>query len=412
MRRSSSLARAAGAALLGVCLVACLLFGGPVTAAPDQVAIASPAAASPAAPRQSTRFAINPHFDDDVVGEVQVTHATKQDTMSDIARLFSVGFNEIQRANPGVDMWLPGAGRRVVVPTQFILPDAPHRGIIVNIAAMRLYYFPPHRRGADQVVYTYPVGIGRVGWQTPKGVTHVMAKVRDPVWKVPKSILKEHRAEGDNLPPVVRAGPDNPLGTRALFLGWRGYLIHGTNKPVGVGMRVSHGCIHLFPEDISQLFKMVPLGTQVRVVNQPYVFGWHRGELYFEAFGPLKDDPRPWSRDQWKLLHVALGRRMVRQLREQHERVRWNLVMQLARHPRGVPVAVTDPQASLHQVLADAPVVANQLPAGSPWNGKTDLPMDQKTFEQVMSKIDAPVASAHAGVARAHGRPAAAKTRT
>jgi L,D-transpeptidase ErfK/SrfK len=395
MRRSSSLARAVGAALLGTSLVACSLLGGPLTAAPQHAAAAPPAAPPPppaAPPVESSKFAINPRLDDEVLGEVQVTHAMKQDTLSDIARRFSVGFNEIQRANPGVDMWLPGAGRKVVVPTQFILPDAPHRGIIVNIAAMRLYYFPPRRRGEQQIVYTYPVGIGRVGWRTPKGVTHVVAKVKDPVWRVPKSILKEHREQGDILPAVVKPGPDNPLGKRALFLGWSGYLIHGTNKPVGVGMRVSHGCIHLFPEDIAQLFKMVPIGTEVRVVNQPYVFGWHRGELYFQAFGPLKDDPRSWSKAQWKLLREALGRRIRRRLHEQHEQVRWDLVMRLANDPRGIPVAVTDPNASLQQALASASSVANEVPAGSAWNGKTDLPMDQKTFEQVMSKIDSSTA--------------------
>jgi L,D-transpeptidase ErfK/SrfK len=391
MRRSSSLVRAVGAALLGTSLVACSLLGGPLTAAPQPVSAAPPAAPAPAPaapPVEASKFTVNPRFDNEVLGEIQLTHVGKQDTLSDIARRFSVGYNEIERANPGVDMWLPGAGRKVVVPTEFILPETPHRGIVVNIAAMRLYYFQPRRRGAEQVVYTYPVGIGRVGWQTPKGVTRVVAKVKNPVWRVPKSIQKEHREEGDPLPAEVLPGPDNPLGTRALFLGWPGYLIHGTNKPVGVGMRVSHGCVHLFPEDIAQLFNMVPLGMQVRMVNQPYVFGWHRGELYFEAYGPLKDDPRHWSADNWKLLREALGRRNAKQLREQHEHVRWDLVIELATHPRGIPVAVTDPDASLQQVLASAPTVANELPAGSAWNGKTDLPMNQKTFEQVMSKID------------------------
>ena len=396
MRRSSSLARAVGAALLGTSLVACSLLGGPLTAAPQPVSItprAAPALPPAAPPIEASKFVIDPRLDDEVVGEIQLTNVGKQDTLSDIGRRFSVGYNEIQRANPNVDMWLPGVGRKVVVPTEFILPDVPHRGIVVNIAAMRLYYFPARRHGGEQVVYTYPVGIGRVGWQTPKGITRVVAKVKNPIWRVPKSIRKEHREEGDPLPAEVLPGPDNPLGNRALFLGWPGYLIHGTNKPVGVGMRVSHGCVHLFPEDITQLFNMVPLGMQVRMVNQPYVFGWHRGELYFEAYGPLKDDPRHWSANNWKLLREALGRRNERQLREQHEHVRWDLVIQLAKHPRGIPVAVTDPDASLQQVLASAPTVVNELPAGSAWNGKSDLPMDQKTFEQVMSKIDSSIAT-------------------
>jgi L,D-transpeptidase ErfK/SrfK len=411
MRRSSSLARAVGAALLGTSVVACSLLGGPLTAAQNKPAPPPPPAAPPpppaAPPVEASKFTINPRVDDDVVGVVQITHATKQDTLTDIGRRFSVGYNEMQRANPGVDMWLPGAGRQVVVPTQFVLPDAPHKGIVVNIAAMRLYYFPPHRRGEKQIVYTYPIGIGRVGWQTPEGVTRVVAKVKNPVWRVPKSIRKEHREEGDILPAVVPPGPDNPLGNRALFLGWPGYLIHGTNKPVGVGMRVSHGCMHLFPEEIEQLFKMVPLGTEVRVVNQPFVFGWYRGELYMEAFGSLKDDRRDWHQAEWKLLHKALGKRIEAQLRAHHEHVRWDLVTQLANDPRGIPVAVTDPDASLQQVLADAPRVVNELPAGSAWDGKTDLPMDQKTFEQVMTKIDATGAT-QGNVPTQHADPAAA----
>ncbi len=390
MIRSSSLARAAGAALLATSVVACSLLGGPL-AAQNKPAPAPPAAPPPPAeapPVQAYKFAIDPRREDDVIGVVQVTHATKEDTLTDIGRRFSVGYNEIQRANPGVDVWLPGAGRQVVVPTEFVLPDAPHKGIVVNVAAMRLYYFPPHKRGEPQLVYSYPIGIGRVGWKTPSGVTTVVRKVKNPTWRPPADILKEHRADGDPLPAVVGPGPDNPMGNRALYLGWPEYAIHGTNKPVGVGLRVSHGCMHLYPEDILQLFSMVPLGTQVRVVNQPFVFGWHRGELYMQAFGSLQDDRRDWQKAQRQLLSRALGPKIEQELRRRNEQVRWDLVMQLARDPRGVPVAITDPSASLEQVLADAPRVQNRLPDGAAWDGKTDLPMDQKTFEQVLSKVD------------------------
>ena len=152
------------------------------------------------------------------------------------------------------------------------------------------------------------------------------------------------------------------MGNRALYLGWPEYAIHGTNKPIGVGMRVSHGCMHLYPEDILQLYNMVPVGTQVRVVDQPYVFGWHRGELYMEAFGPLQGDQRAGQAVTRQLLEQVMGPRIQQQLRRRHEQVRWNVVMQLARDPEGIPVAITEPNASLEHTLANAPQVENRLP--------------------------------------------------
>jgi len=322
--------------------------------------------ASPAPPAEAYRFSIDPKLNDEVVGEVQITQTTPQDALPDIARRFSVGYNEIQRANPGVDMWVPGAGRRVIVPTQFVLPDAPHVGIVVNIAEMRLYYFPKRGEEGKEIVYTYALGIGRVNWKTPSGVTTVVRKVVNPVWRPPADILEEHRAEGDPLPAEIRPGPDDPMGTRALYLGWPLYAIHGTNKPVGVGMRVSHGCMHLYPEDILQLYDMVPIGTEVRVVNQPFVFGWHRGDLYMQAFGPLAGDQRNWQNATRELLEQAMGPDIKRQLQERNEQVRWDLVLQLARDPQGIPVAITDSNASLQQVLENARPVANRAPDGAP----------------------------------------------
>jgi len=321
---------------------------------------------SEAPPAEAYRFSVDPKLNDDVVGEVQIARTTPQDALPDIARRFSVGYDEIHRANPGVDMWVPGAGRRVIVPTQFVLPDAPHVGIVVNIAAMRLYYFPPRSAKGKEILYTYPLGIGRVNWKTPSGVTTVVRKVVNPVWRPPADILEEHRQEGDPLPAEIRPGPDDPMGTRALYLGWPEYAIHGTNKPVGVGMRVSHGCMHLYPEDILQLYNMIPLGTEVRVVNQPFVFGWHRGDLYMQAFGPLAGDQRNWQNATRKLLEQAMGADIQKQLQERHEQVRWDLVLQLARDPQGIPVAITDANASLQQVLENAREVANRAPDGAP----------------------------------------------
>jgi L,D-transpeptidase ErfK/SrfK len=338
--------------------------GGAPSTLSDAPADAPPAEApqSEAAPAEAYRFAVDPKLNDEVVGEVQITQTTQQDSLADIARRFSVGYNEIQRANPGVDMWVPGAGRRVVIPTQFILPDAPQVGIVVNIAEMRLYYFPPRDHGGQKMVYTYPIGIGRVAWKTPSGVTTVVRKAMNPVWRPPVDILEEHREEGDPLPAEIRPGPNDPMGTRALYLGWPEYAIHGTNKPVGVGMRVSHGCMHLYPEDILQLYSLVPVGTPVRAVNQPFVFGWHRGDLYMQAFGPLEGDQRDWQTATRKLLEQAMGPGIQKELGERNEQVRWDLVLQLARDPQGIPVAITDSNASLERVLANARQVQNRSP--------------------------------------------------
>ena len=231
---------------------------------------------------------------DDVVGEIQRIRARDEDTFVDIARAYGLGYDELVQANPDVDPWLPGAGTTIVLPTRHVLPEAPRRGIVLNVATKRLFYYPPVSAGEPVVVETYPVGIGREGWSTPTGETTVISKARDPVWFVPASIRQEHEEAGDPLPAQVPPGPDNPLGTRVLGLGMPGYLIHGTNKPAGVGMRVSHGCVRLYPEDIESLYERIPVGTEVRLVNQPYLIGWQNGDLLLEAHPPLDEDERDW----------------------------------------------------------------------------------------------------------------------
>ena len=284
-------------------------------------------------PTATQQFELAPN--QDMVGVVQLTTTTKDDTLTDIARRFNVGYEEILRANPKVDPWLPGADRQIVVPTQFILPNASHEGIVINIAAMRLFYFPKHKSGEPQTVLTHPIGIGKVGWSTPEGVTRIVRRQKDPTWRVPVSVLKEHRENGEILQPVIGPGPDNPLGRHAFYLEWPSYLIHGTNKPAGVGLRSSHGCIRLYPEDIAQLFDMVPIGTQVRVVNQPFVFGWQDGQLYMQAFDVLEDDPRDWKKAQKKLLSRSLAATLQKQLKSHNQQVSWELVSSLAHEPRG-----------------------------------------------------------------------------
>jgi L,D-transpeptidase ErfK/SrfK len=308
--------------------------------------------------------------DDDVVGEVQIVHAAKEDTLPDIARRFNVGYEEIVRANPGVDPWIPGADRAIVVPTRFVLPDAPREGIVINVAAMRLYYFPAHKKGEPQVVYTYPIGIGKVGWSTPMGATKVMMHVKDPVWRPSEGLRKDHfNDSGEKLPAVVGPGPDNPLGKFEMKLGWPSYLIHGTNKPYGIGLRSSHGCMRLYPEDIDKLYHMVPDGMQVRVVNQPFLFGWKGDQVYLQAYTVLEDDARDWNRAQQKMLTRGLAQHVQKELKDSGMQIDWDAVKAIAHEPRGIPVPVTGAESTIDAVLAAAPAVENRIPDGADWDG-------------------------------------------
>ncbi|MEM6581742.1 MAG: L,D-transpeptidase family protein [Pseudomonadota bacterium] len=231
-----------------------------------------------------------PEFD--IVGATYETEAAYEDTLLDIARRYGLGQEQIVRANPEVDRWLPGEGTKVTIPTRYILPSVPREGLVLNIPEMRIYYFPDIEEGETPVVQTYPVGIGRQDWGTPLGVTKITQKRENPTWTPPESIRKEHEEMGDPLPAVVPAGPDNPLGLFAMRLGITSgaYLIHGTNKVFGVGMRASHGCIRMMPEDIEFLFPQVKIGTPVNIVSEPAKVGWFGGKLYLEVHEPLEED--------------------------------------------------------------------------------------------------------------------------
>lgn len=228
----------------------------------------------------------------DVVGAVSTITSRYEDTLVDIARRHGVGYQDIVRANPDVDIWLPGEGTEIVLPTRFVLPPGPRHGIVLNLAEYRLYYFPLTAPGEAATVMTYPISIGRMDWETPLGVTTVIAKARNPVWYPPQSVREEHAADGRALARVVPPGPDNPLGRFAMRLALPGYLIHGTNRPVGVGMRVTHGCIRMFPEDIEYLIHRVPIDTPVRIVNEPVKIGWFGDELVMEVH-PLLETALP-----------------------------------------------------------------------------------------------------------------------
>jgi len=231
-----------------------------------------------------------PPADVDVVGQVQYTEARQDDTLLDIARRYDLGQNEILLANPDIDRWLPEPGSIVVLPNRFIIPAAQRTGLILNLPEMRLYYFPKTKPGRFPVMITHPVSVGRMDWVTPLGKTTIASKQKDPSWRPPKSIKEEAAREGRPLPDIIPAGPDNPLGRYALRLGIPGYLIHSTNKPYGVGMRVSHGCVRMYPEDIESMFNDIPVSTPVQIVNQPIKLGWLADTLFIELHPPLDED--------------------------------------------------------------------------------------------------------------------------
>ena len=276
----------------------------------------------------------------DIVGKIRSVDARYEDTLLDIARRYDLGYNEIIAANSGVDPWLPGEDTPLLLPTQFILPEGPREGIVLNVAAMRLFYFPKPRKDETAIVITFPVGIGRQNWQTPLGVTRITGKVIDPVWYVPKSIRDEKEQMGEVLPTTIPPGPDNPLGKFALPLALPGYLIHGTNKPWGVGRRVSHGCVRLYPEDIEKLFNEVPVGTPVRIIHQPYLAGWHNGMLYLQAYSPLEEERARWEGTTEPLISV-----IAKKLQNTAAAVDWGKAAQVALEHQGLPVPILATEA-------------------------------------------------------------------
>jgi len=237
---------------------------------------------------QAAQYVV-PSSGDAVIGEDQTVETVYEDTLYDLARTYGLGSEELIRVNADIDPWLPGAGKKVVVPGRHILPPGPREGIVVNLPEHRLYYYPKPQRGGPQLVVTYPVSIGKMDWRTPLGLTRVMAKQKDPTWYPPESVRQEHLKDGDPLPASVPPGPNNPLGNYALRLaaGKGTYLIHGTNNPIAVGLAVTHGCIRMYPEDVAALFPLISVGTPVRLINEPVKVAWVDGELLLEAHPPI-----------------------------------------------------------------------------------------------------------------------------
>lgn len=221
-----------------------------------------------------------------IIGQVQTATTHRGDTLSSIGRRFNMGFYELVEANRSIARFDPlPSNSPIVIPSQYILPDLPQEGIVINLTEMRLYYFLPSRRA----VMTVPIGIGRVSWETPTGFMRIVEKRANPTWVVPKSIRQAREAEGVILPVSVPPGPENPLGRYAMRLSKREYLIHGTNRPDGIGRRITSGCIRLFPEDMKELFNQVTKGTHVRIIGKAYKLAWFKRAFYLEVHEPLPE---------------------------------------------------------------------------------------------------------------------------
>ncbi len=272
---------------------------------------------------------------DSMIGNLEEVRAEHEDTLPDIARANGLGFREIKLANPGVDTWLPGEGTEIVLPNLFVLPVTPHVGIVLNIPEMRLYYFPPQESDQVSEVITHPIGVGRLGWSTPYMNTRIIQKKTRPSWYPPESIRKEHAEQGDPLPKRVPPGPDNPLGNYAMRLGMPEYIIHGTNKPFGIGMRVSHGCIRLYPEDIKSLYQQVELRTPVRIVNQPYKVGSYNDRIYLEAHPFLEEDGEQFDGNLSIIVEM-----LIKITGDRDYQVDWSLAESVIAESNGIPVEI------------------------------------------------------------------------
>lgn len=284
----------------------------------------------------------------DIIGQLVAIKTQENDTLPDIARHFALGYNDITIANASIDPWVPATNSQLILPLQFIIPAVNRKGIILNLASMRLFYFPKNQ---PNYVMSYPVGIGRNDWETPTGNTKITEKKKDPVWRVPLSILKEHAKKGDPLPRIVPAGPDNPLGQYAMRLGIPSYLIHGTNKPYGVGMQISHGCVRLYPENIEDLFKVTPVGTPVKIIDQPYLLGWDNQTLFLEAHQPLQKNNRSAKKNLFKKLRrIARNKTIL---------IDWLRVETILKQATGIPSAILENSIAYNLMIANIPRISH-----------------------------------------------------
>ncbi|MDG0996187.1 MAG: L,D-transpeptidase family protein [Gammaproteobacteria bacterium] len=277
---------------------------------------------------------------DEVVGNMGIYVLKENDNFLALAQELRVGFNELVEANRNIDPWIPEAGERIIVPTRYVLPNVKQTGVVVNLAELRLYYFHPAEVGSQSLaVSTYPISVGKSEqWGTPLAETKIIGKRAKPNWYPPKSIRAEHEAKNDPLPAVVPAGPDNPLGDYAIRLGLPGYLIHGTNVPDGIGMRVTHGCIRMHPNGIQQLFSEVKINTPVQIINQPYKVGWHEDQLYIESHAETEEYQKAASKNLTQFVQAVIKQTAVHTAYEVE--TDWEEAYLRARNKQGMPFSI------------------------------------------------------------------------
>lgn len=281
----------------------------------------------------------------ELVGELYTVTADYDDTFAELGSEHGFGYLEMIAANPALDPWLPGEGAEIRMPGLHVLPDVQRSGIVINLPEYRLYYYPPE----GGKVLTFPVGIGRQGWSSPIGETRVLRKEANPSWYPPQSIREEHAAEDDFLPSVVPPGPDNPMGPFKMNLAMSGYVIHGTNKKFGIGMRVSHGCFRMRNEDITRLFPQIPVNTPVRIVNQPFKLGLDAsGNLYLEVHTPLDEHGMPSTLDRQAAVQELLEQRND-EVAGVH--LDWQAIRDVVFAEEGIPVLIG--RAKQHQPGVD-----------------------------------------------------------
>ena len=275
------------------------------------------------------------NVNEDVVGNIAIHTIQEGDNFLELAQRFRVGFNELVDANPDVDPWIPVEDAQIVIPTQYVLPNIDREGVVINLAELRLYQF--HGVDGDTAsVSTYPISVGKDDqWETPLAFTRVTSKTANPNWYPPASIRKEHEEKNDPLPEVVPPGPDNPLGNYKIGLALSGYLIHGTNVPEGIGMRVTHGCIRLHPTGIEKLFNSVSVNTPVAIINQPYKVGWREDKLYVESHSEIEEQEQAASRNLTEFVQMVVAK--TKDLEDEEFTVLWDKGYEEARQKRGVP---------------------------------------------------------------------------
>lgn len=286
-------------------------------------------------------------YNKDYVGETIIYKAKYEDTLVHLAREYGLGFVEMRAANPKLDPWIPGDGARVVIPTQSILPDAPREGIVLNLAEMKLYLF--EKPGQAPIMYS--ISPGREGLSTPVGVTTVTSKRANPTWTPTARMLKED----PTLKSFYPAGPDNPMGTHALYLGWPEMRIHGTNKPYAIGRRASSGCIRMYPEAIKDIFERVAVGTKITSVDQPVKVGWIDEKMYVEVSPTQEQSLRVEEIGDFKSYEITAEdmKRITKKAGTYSDQIDWEAVRKAVREHRGYPVAVLDPKGAKGVHVAD-----------------------------------------------------------